>query len=137
MTSARPIGLAAGFILALGAVSGCSSSADKGGHSAQTRPSASVTQPSSSPSGNAAPAKAMIMIKSFAYTGTTKVAPGTTVTVMNADSEAHTVTADTGGAFDVKIDPGASATFTAPSKPGTYPYPCSYHATMHGVLRVG
>jgi plastocyanin len=55
---------------------------------------------------------------------------------MNEDSEAHTLTADGAGGFDVKIDPGASATFTAPAKPGSYPYHCTYHSNMHGTLAV-
>jgi plastocyanin len=27
-------------------------------------------------------------------------------------------------------------TFTAPNKPGTYPFHCTYHSNMHGVLVV-
>jgi plastocyanin len=46
------------------------------------------------------------------------------------------VTSDAAGAFDVKIDPGQSATFTAPAKAGSFPYHCSYHGNMHGVLVV-
>jgi plastocyanin len=46
------------------------------------------------------------------------------------------VTSDAAGAFDVKIDPGQSATFTAPAKAGSFPYHCSYHGNMHGTLTV-
>jgi plastocyanin len=80
-------------------------------------------------------AEATIHIKSFAYTGTDSVPAGATVTVMNMDSEAHTVTADD-GSFDAVVKAGASTTFTAPTKPGTYTYHCTYHSNMHGTLTV-
>jgi len=70
------------------------------------------------------------------YETPASVSPGATVTVMNMDGEAHTVTADTGSAFDVKAAPGASTTFTAPTKPGTYAFHCTYHSNMHGMLVV-
>lgn len=78
-----------------------------------------------------------IAIKDFAYGDSITVPPGATVTVTNMDTAAHTVTADQGAAFDVKIDgSGGTATFTAPSQPGTYPYHCTYHPGMHGTLTV-
>lgn len=64
------------------------------------------------------------------------VAPGATVTVVNSDSAEHSVTADTDKAFDVDVDGKGTATFTAPTKPGTYAYHCSYHPSMHGELVV-
>jgi plastocyanin len=79
---------------------------------------------------------ATVTIENFAYSGPASVAPGAEVTVSNQDSEAHTLTADGAGGFDVKIAPGASATFRAPSKPGSYPYHCTYHSNMHGTLTV-
>jgi plastocyanin len=80
--------------------------------------------------------KSMIMIQNFAFTTPASVKAGATVEVMNMDSEAHTVTADTGNLFNVTIKPGKTATFTAPSKPGSYPFHCSYHSNMHGTLHV-
>ena len=65
------------------------------------------------------------------------MSPGARITVTNKDSEAHTVTADAGGAFDVVVPPGASKTFQAPGKAGAYRYHCTYHANMHGTLTVG
>ncbi|MBT2594553.1 hypothetical protein [Arthrobacter sp. ISL-72] len=61
--------------------------------------------------------------------------PGTLVTVINEDIEAHTITADTGAAFDavIKVGPG---TFTAPTEPETYSYHCIFHGNMHGTLTV-
>jgi len=77
----------------------------------------------------------MIHIDGFRYTTPTSVPPGVQVQVMNMDGEAHTVTADAGG-FDVQAPVGQTVTFTAPSKPGRYPFHCDYHANMHGVLIV-
>jgi plastocyanin len=82
-------------------------------------------------------AAASITIKDFAYGAPLTVAPGATVTVTNMDAAAHTVTADKGKAFDAKVaGHGGTATFTAPSIPGTYPYHCTYHPEMHGTLTV-
>lgn len=78
----------------------------------------------------------MIHISSFKYTVPASVAPGATVSVMNMDGENHTVTADTGNAFDVKAIAGSTVTFTAPKTPGSYPFHCTYHSEMHGVLVV-
>ncbi|WP_230209346.1 cupredoxin domain-containing protein [Nostocoides sp. HKS02] len=55
---------------------------------------------------------------------------------MNMDGENHTVTADSGNAFDAKATAGTTVTFVAPAKAGTYPFHCAYHANMHGVLVV-
>jgi plastocyanin len=77
----------------------------------------------------------MIHIKSFAYQSPASVAAGSTVSVMNMDATSHTVTADD-GSFDVTIKPGATATFTAPAKAGSYPFHCTFHSNMHGTLVV-
>jgi len=55
---------------------------------------------------------------------------------MNMDGEAHTVTADEWNAFDVQVAGDATGSFTAPMEPGSYPFHCSYHSNMHGVLVV-
>lgn len=78
---------------------------------------------------------ATITIKNFAYQGPGTVAPGAKITVSNQDSEAHTVTADTGG-FNVTVPAGGSATFTAPTTPGSYAFHCNFHGNMHGSLVV-
>lgn len=80
-------------------------------------------------------AEMTIHIKSFAYTGADSVLAGSTVTVMNMDNVAHTVTADD-GSFDAVVKAGTSTTFTAPAKPGTYTYHCTYHSNMHGTLNI-
>ncbi len=64
------------------------------------------------------------------------VAPGTTVRVLDGDDEPHTVTADD-GAFDTSsFDKTHPGTFTAPSKPGSYPVHCTVHPSMHGTITV-
>ena len=77
----------------------------------------------------------VIRIKDFAYSALT-VSPGATVTVHNMDQEAHTVTSDMSGLFNVNVPPGQMVTFTAPTTPGRYAYHCTYHGNMHGVLIV-
>nr|WP_271417100.1 cupredoxin domain-containing protein [Streptomyces lienomycini] len=58
--------------------------------------------------------------------------------VANDDTTTHTLTAAEDNAFDTgDIAPGRSATFTAPSKPGDFPYDCTIHPFMKGTLTVG
>ena len=95
---------------------------------------------SSAPATTTGPAAAgapAITIKDFEYGEPLTVAPGAVVTVTNMDSAGHTVTADVGEAFDVDVEgSGGTATFTAPSAPGSYPYHCTYHPNMRGTLTV-
>ncbi len=109
--------------------------------SAGPAPSQPPAPPASAPtSATAAPAAASgstISIADMTFTSPATVAPGATITVTNSDGVEHTVTADTGGAFNVEVDEKGTATFTAPSRPGTYAYHCTYHPTMHGQLVVG
>jgi plastocyanin len=88
--------------------------------------------------GTSSPVEAVVItVKDFAYQVPTTVAAGATVMVTNTDRVAHTVTADTSGSlFDVNIDAGGSASFTAPTQPGTYEFHCIYHGNMHGTLVV-
>lgn len=136
--------LVSGFLAASAAA--CGGSSD-GTSSAAGTPSAAATTTASTPpaatpaatSGPAASqaaAPAVVTIKDFAFTAPVSVAAGATVQVNNGDGEAHTVTADSGGAFDAKVDGSGTASFTAPTKPGRYPFHCTYHSTMHGVLVV-
>lgn len=107
---------------------------------ASSAPSSTMTMDSgmgasAMPSAGNAAATATIHIKSFAYSGPDSVPAGSEVTVMNMDTEAHTVTADD-GSFDAVVKAGTSVTFTAPKNPGTYAYHCTYHSNMHGTLTV-
>jgi plastocyanin len=95
---------------------GCSSSGGSGGPS----PAASTS---------------VITIRDFQYTTPASVSPGATITVKNQDDTEHTVTADTGNAFDDHAPTGES-TFTAPTRPGSYPFHCTFHPEMRGTLVV-
>lgn len=138
--------LAAAAVMAAAAACGGSSS-DAASAPSSSAAVASAPAPSSPASGapassgtTSAPAAtsapALVAIKDFAFTVPTTVAAGATVRVTNADAVAHTVTADSGGAFDTMVTSKGSASFTAPAKPGRYPFHCTYHSNMHGVLVV-
>jgi plastocyanin len=75
-----------------------------------------------------------LVIEEFAFVSPI-VRPGATVPIVNRDGVEHTVTADD-GAFDITIAPGATATFEAPSKPGTYTFVCVIHPSMSGSIAV-
>ena len=78
----------------------------------------------------------MITIKDFKYEGPDSVGPGAKVVVMNEDAVNHTVTAEKKSDFDVTVEAGSTATFTAPTTPGTYKYICTFHPNMMGTLVV-
>jgi len=102
-----------------------------------TSASAMSTSPTTAPSASSPAAKpVLITIKDFKFSVPASVAPGSKVTVKNEDSENHTVTSTTHGAFDVQANAVGTATFTAPAKLGTYPFTCTFHATMMGKLVV-
>ncbi|MCX4752138.1 cupredoxin domain-containing protein [Kitasatospora purpeofusca] len=144
------VGLAVGGLL-LGAV-GCSSSGGGGGssspavhspaaHSPAASSPAASSPAASSPAASSAPAGAVtVTIKDFKFgPATLTVAPGTTITVTNQDSAGHTLTAiaPNPGAFDTGLlEQGKSATITAPTAPGSYPFHCDVHPTMTGTLVV-
>ncbi|WP_406832209.1 cupredoxin domain-containing protein [Pedococcus sp. KACC 23699] len=98
--------------------------------------SSTTTEPApSSSSSSAASTEAVISIADFMFKVPASVAPGAKITIKNSDSQAHTVTSKTGG-FDVKVNPNGTATLTAPSTPGSYPFVCSFHANMTSTLVV-
>jgi plastocyanin len=108
----------------------CGSSGSSSSSSAMSGSSSSAS--SSSDAGSTA---STITIKSFSFTTPDSVSPGATVTVDNQDGTAHTVTADDGKSFDDQAANGTSS-FTAPTKPGSYPFHCTIHPSMHGTLVV-
>lgn len=134
---ARPL-IVATALAACILAAGCSSSG--GAPASQTVGSSTGSTASTTPaaaSSSAKPAAATtIAIKDFGYAVSGPVAAGSTVDVTNGDAQAHTVTADSGNAFDVTVEPGKTATFTAPSAAGTYKFHCTFHSTMHGTLTV-
>lgn len=126
---------AAGLVMVALLVAGCALAgcAPGGGSPAAT------TVPSATPATATATAAAAasITIRNFEFGAPVTVPPGAVVSVTNMDNAAHTVTVDQGSAFDVDVrGSGGTATFTAPSSPGTYPYHCTYHPNMHGILTV-
>jgi plastocyanin len=142
-TGWRGICLAVTAVACTAVLAACGSStpAQSPPSSATTVAASGGTSPAASGSSSAAASQpatppAVITIDKFAYAVPVSVSPGAMVTVVNKDSEAHTVTADSGGAFDDKATAGASTRFQAPSQPGSYPFHCTYHSNMHGVLVV-
>lgn len=63
------------------------------------------------------------------------VVAGQTVIWKNSGLGPHTVTADAGQFDSGKLDAGATFSYTF-SVPGTYPYSCTVHPTMHGKVLV-
>lgn len=103
---------------------------------------ASPTTPLPDPPTTAPPAaepdaaQVLITISNFEFKVPQAVSPGATVTVVNEDSMAHTVTSTDPGAFDVTVAGGATITFVAPAKAGSYDFVCSFHGNMKGTLVV-
>lgn len=79
-----------------------------------------------------------ISIRDFKHSPSTiTVKPGATVTVKNFDIAGHTVTSDESGIFDTGlVSKDQTLTFTAPSEPGEYPFHCTPHPYMKGILIV-
>ena len=77
-----------------------------------------------------------VSIKGFAFSpATISVKAGSTITVTNNDSTAHTFTADNGSFDTGKISPGKSATVTV-ADAGTFGYRCTIHTSMKGTVVV-
>lgn len=80
-------------------------------------------------------------IRNFAYQpDVVRVPPGARVRVVNEDPVSHTLTASGNGRGQTfssgLIPPGSARTFTAPRRPGRYPFFCQIHQYMTGVLVV-
>jgi amicyanin len=133
----RKFFIAAGFVLGL-AASGC-------GGSAQARPHPTATGPTPSAASSAAsstgPVKVVatntVSIKNFAFSpATITVKPDTTVTWVNHDEDAHTVTFQSNpkvASNPLQGNQSFSHTFQTA---GTYSYICSIHPFMHGKVVV-
>lgn len=143
-TRTSPVAIA--LLLAVFTTAGCSSTpeggstADDASSPAPASESSSVetgaSRAASPDSGGSTTETATITIADFEYVGPASIAPGTQITVVNEDSQAHTLTAEDAGGFDAVVPPGESVTFTAPAA-GSYPYICIYHSNMSGTLEVG
>ena len=126
--------LAAGAAALSFLLASCGSSSAVAG--AASTPSAPAAPAASS--GTVAPAPGGIVISAFAYSGTLTVKAGQKVTVTNQDLAAHTLTDKKTHLFDTGniAGKGGTGTFTAPSKPGSYSFGCTYHRHMEGTLVV-
>ncbi|MGF7238584.1 MAG: cupredoxin domain-containing protein [Frankia sp.] len=128
---------------------GCGSSSS-GGASAPASVSASTSAPAAAAGSgggaygggaattattSAASSGAITMhIQNFMF-GAVTVPAGAKVEVMNMDSAPHTVNVH-GAGIDVQVSAGGTASFTAPSKAGTYALTCDIHPSMSGSLVV-
>lgn len=83
----------------------------------------------------AASMESMIHIQDGKFMDPIPLSAGATVTVMNMDATAQTVIADDSTSFNVSVPAGGMASFTAPMKPGSYPYH-SGTGDMQGILTV-
>jgi len=101
--------------------------------STSSAPSASPA-PTTSTSAAAAQS-ATITIEGFDYAVPASVAAGAQVRVVNNDGEAHTVTIPDGPSIVVPPR-GATMTFDAPAKAGTYEIVCDFHGNMTAQLVV-
>jgi plastocyanin len=97
--------------------------------SAQAHPTNQARRSAASPT---------IVIKDFGFSGDLTVRPGVTVKVVNKDSVTHTLTDKKTHLWDTgRIAPhGGTASFTAPSTVGRYPFGCKIHPEMKGTLIV-
>jgi plastocyanin len=83
-----------------------------------------------------APPAAAVTIQNFAFSPASVTVPtGTTVTWTNRDSAPHQVGSDTGAFQGGALGTGASYSFTF-TTPGTFPYHCVIHPSMHGTVTV-
>ena len=102
-------------------------------------PSSMAGMPSSAPASQAAAAPVTsnsVAIHNFAFgPQVVSVKAGTTVHWMNHDTEAHTVTSNTGAFGSSVLQPGDGYSFTF-TKPGTYSYHCTIHPFMTGKVVV-
>jgi plastocyanin len=143
----RLAGAAAALTLAIAACSSGNDSSDSAAPSVATTSAAAPT--TSAPAGGEATSSddngggsgggraadsGTISIKDFAFGAPLTVRPGATIKVTNMDTAAHDVASDDEGRFRTPLlNEGESATFTAPTQPGTYKFSCTVHAQMQGI----
>jgi hypothetical protein len=94
--------------------------------SAAPRPSQKITP---EPGGTAT-----ITIQGAGFGAAQTVNPGEPIYLVNRGATAYTVTS--GSSLDVKVAPGATVTFSAPTVPGSYPLSVTQSPAMHGTLNV-
>ena len=145
----RLAGAAAAVTVAIAACSSGNDSSDSAAPSVATTTSAAAPTTSAPAGGEAissddngggsdddgsAASSATITIQNFSFGAPVTVRPGATINVSNQDTAAHDVASDDEGKFRTPLlNQGESATFTAPTQPGTYKYSCTVHAQMQGI----
>ena len=143
----RLAGAAAAVTLAVAACSSGNDSSGSAAPPAATATSAAAPTTSAPGGGEAtssddngsddngpAAASGTITIQNFSFGAPLTVKPGATITVTNADGAAHDVASDDQGGFRTPLlNQNESATFTAPTQPGTYKFSCTVHAQMQGI----
>ena len=86
--------------------------------------------------GDSAPRVHQVVIQGFGYApASLEVAVGDTVVWTNRDVVPHTVTAESRAFDSGSMAMGATWRYVA-AEPGSYPYLCSFHPTMKGMLVV-
>lgn len=87
--------------------------------------------------GRSSPPAEAVTIVDFEYDpAELTAAPGGEIVYTNDDGTAHTATSSDGGFDSGSIEGGGTGTVTAPDQPGEYPYVCSFHPFMKGVVVV-
>jgi plastocyanin len=146
----RLAGAAAALTLAIAACSSGDDSADSAAPGVATTTSAAAPTTSAPAGGEAsssddkggggsddngqAASSGTITIQDFAFGSPLTVRPGATIKVTNVDTAAHDVASDEEGRFRTPLlNKNESATFTAPTQPGTYKFSCTVHAQMKGI----
>lgn len=101
-------------------------------------PAALVSSPAGAATkSHAGGAVTTIIIKNFAFSPSrVTVKPGSKIKVINKDGVTHTLTSLSNKFNTGDVNPGQTKTFTAPTKPGHYPYRCNIHQFMTGMLTV-
>ncbi|WP_287932009.1 hypothetical protein [Arthrobacter sp.] len=131
--------VAAVALAAMLGLGGCSMAAPAGsgpGTAGSGAASGMASQPASGMAASGDAMAGMIHIESGHYRNAAPVAAGSMVTVMNMGNAAYTVTSDDGHSFSVLVPAGATASFKAPGKAGSYPFHSDGRSAMHGVLTV-
>ncbi len=76
-----------------------------------------------------------VTLSGFAFhPDTVQAVAGDTVVFRNADAVPHTATADAGAFDSGQLQPGMSWRWLA--RPGRFPFHCTYHPNMTGVVAV-
>ena len=97
--------------------------------------SGSTPPPPASTGGAGAASAASFTITAYKFPAFT-ASPGQKLTLVDGDSEPHTVTADDNSFNSGSFDNTTPGSLVAPTKPGTYPVHCTVHPAMHGTLTV-